>query len=254
VGGWTFTPPTSWGAGDYTLSVSVEDKAGNTSHSASLTVTVDTQIAINNIELVNDSGIPDDNLTNNVRPQFQVKVPTDVNEVRLSIDGGKTWFNATQSATPGVWDYTWLADVGEGKHTLTVEATDKAGNQTTQQLDFIIDTLLSEPTIVLDNTDDSGTKGDNLTNVNKPTFLLGNIDADARYVTVEVQHGGTKEVLTATKDATGNWSVTPTGTWADGDYTLTVRVEDEAGNEKHSASLTVTVDTQITIDAIELVN
>ncbi|EMT5615040.1 non-fimbrial adhesin SiiE [Salmonella enterica] len=254
VGGWSFTPTGAWADGDYTLSVSVEDKAGNTSHSASLTVTVDTQIAINNIELVNDSGIPDDNLTNNVRPQFQVKVPTDVNEVRLSIDGGKTWFNATQSATPGVWDYTWLADVGEGKHTLTVEATDKAGNQTTQKLDFIIDTMLSEPTIVLDSTDDSGTKGDNLTNANKPTFILGNIDADARYVTVEVQHGGTKEVLTATKGATGIWSVTPTGTWADGDYTLTVRVEDEAGNVKYSAPLTVTVDTQITIDVIELVN
>ncbi|EEH2207486.1 Ig-like domain repeat protein [Salmonella enterica] len=254
AGGWTFTPTGAWADGDYTLSVSVEDKAGNTSHSASLTVTVDTQIAINNIELVNDSGIPDDNLTNNVRPHFQVTVPTDVNVVRLSIDGGKTWFNATQSATPGVWDYTWLADVGEGKHTLTVEATDKAENKTTQQLDFIIDTLLSEPTIVLDNTDDSGTKGDNLTNVNKPTFLLGNIDADARYVTVEVQHGGTKEVLTATKGATGIWSVTPTGTWADGDYTLTVRVEDDAGNVKYSAPLTVTVDTQITIDVIELVN
>ncbi|EBE1165157.1 TPA: non-fimbrial adhesin SiiE [Salmonella enterica subsp. enterica serovar Muenchen] len=254
TGGWSFTPTGAWADGDYTLSVSVEDKAGNTSHSASLTVTVDTQIAINNIELVNDSGIPDDNLTNNVRPHFQVKVPMDVNEVRLSIDGGKTWFNATQSATPGVWDYTWLADVGEGKHTLTVEATDKAGNQTTQKLDFIIDTLLSEPTIVLDSTDDSGTKGDNLTNANKPTFILGNIDADARYVTVEVQYGGTKEVLTATKGATGIWSVTPTGTWADGDYTLTVRVEDDAGNVKYSAPLTVTVDTQITIDIIELVN
>ncbi|EAP7684425.1 Ig-like domain repeat protein [Salmonella enterica] len=254
VGGWSFTPTGAWADGDYTLSVSVEDKAGNTSHSASLTVTVDTQIAINNIELVNDSGIPDDNLTNNVRPHFQVKVPTDVNEVRLSIDGGKTWFNSTQSATPGVWDYTWLADVGEGKHILTVEATDKAGNQTTQKLDFIIDTMLSEPTIVLDSTDDSGTKGDNLTNANKPTFILGNIDADARYVTVEVQYGGTKEVLTATKGATGIWSVTPTGTWADGDYTLTVRVEDDAGNVKYSAPLTVTVDTQITIDVIELVN
>ncbi|EJW1136371.1 non-fimbrial adhesin SiiE [Salmonella enterica] len=254
TGGWSFTPTGAWADGDYTLSVSVEDKAGNTSHSASLTVTVDTQIAINNIELVNDSGIPNDNLTNNVRPHFQVTVPTDVNEVRLSIDGGKTWFNATQSATPGVWDYTWLADVGEGKHTLTVEATDKAGNQTTQKLDFIIDTLLSEPTIVLDSTDDSGTKGDNLTNANKPTFILGNIDADARYVTVEVQYGGTKEVLTATKGATGIWSVTPTGTWADGDYTLTVRVEDDAGNVKYSAPLTVTVDTQITIDVIELVN
>ncbi|RJH38000.1 Ig-like domain repeat protein [Salmonella enterica subsp. enterica serovar Montevideo] len=253
-GQWRFVPGSAWTDGDYTLTVTVKDEAGNIRHSAPLTVTIDTQIAIDHIELVNDSGIPDDNLTNNVRPQFQVKVPTDVNEVRLSIDGGKTWFNATQSATPGVWDYTWLADVGEGKHTLTVEATDKAGNKTTQQLDFIIDTLLSEPTIVLDNTDDSGIKGDNLTNANKPTFLLGNIDADARYVTVEVQHGGTKEVLTATKDATGNWSVTPTGTWADGDYTLTVRVEDEAGNVKYSAPLTVTVDAQITIDVIELVN
>ncbi|EJZ3268705.1 Ig-like domain repeat protein [Salmonella enterica subsp. enterica serovar Kentucky] len=254
AGGWTFTPPTSWGAGDYTLSVSVEDAAGNTSHSASLKVTVDTQIGIDNIELVNDSGIPNDNQTNNVRPQFQVTVPTDVNVVRLSIDGGKTWFNATQSSTSGVWDYTWLTDVANGSHTLTVEATDAAGNKATQNLEFNIDTLLSEPTIALDSTDDSGTKGDNLTNVNKPTFILGNIDADARYVTVEVQHGGTKEVLTATKGATGIWSVTPTGMWADGSHTLTVRVEDDAGNVKYSAPLTITVDTQITIDDIELVN
>ncbi|PTN98310.1 Ig-like domain repeat protein [Salmonella enterica subsp. enterica serovar Albany] len=255
IGGqWRFVPGSAWTDGDYTLTVTVKDEAGNIRHSAPLTVTIDTQIAIDHIELVNDSGIPNDNLTNNVRPQFQVTVPTDVNVVRLSIDGGKTWFNATQSSTSGVWDYTWLTDVANGSHTLTVEATDAAGNKATQNLEFNIDTLLSEPTIALDSTDDSGTKGDNLTNVNKPTFILGNIDADARYVTVEVQHGGTKEVLTATKGATGIWSVTPTGTWADGDYTLTVRVEDDAGNVKYSAPLTVTVDTQITIDVIELVN
>ncbi|WP_079805486.1 Ig-like domain-containing protein [Salmonella enterica] len=253
-GQWRFVPDSAWTDGDYTLTVTVKDEAGNIRHSAPLTVTIDTQIAIDSIELVNDSGIPNDNLTNNVRPQFQVTVPTDVNEVRLSIDGGKTWFNATPGATPGVWDYTWLTDVANGSHTLTVEATDAAGNKATQKLEFTIDTMLSEPTIALDSTDDSGTKGDNLTNVNKPTFILGNIDADARYVTVEVQHGGTKETLTATKGATGIWSVIPTGTWADGSYTLTVKVEDEAGNVKHSTPLTVTVDTHITIDNIELVN
>ncbi|EDF6708717.1 hypothetical protein B1J36_24000 [Salmonella enterica subsp. enterica serovar Agona] len=253
-GQWRFAPTSDWGDGDYILTVKVEDRAGNVKQSAPLTVTVDTHIAIDRIELVNDSGIPGDNLTNEARPHFQVTVPADVNGVRLSIDGGKTWFDATQSATSGVWDYTWLTNVANGPHTLMVEATDKAGNQTTQKLDFIIDTLLSEPTIALDSTDDSGTKGDNLTSVNKPTFILGNIDADARYVTVEVQHGGTKEVLTATKGATGIWSVTPTGMWADGSHTLTVRVEDDAGNVKYSAPLTVTVDTHIAIDDIELVN
>ncbi|OSJ70121.1 Ig-like domain-containing protein, partial [Salmonella enterica] len=56
--------------------------------------------------------------------------------VFLSIDGGKTWFNATQSSTSGVWDYTWLTDVANGSHTLTVEATDAAGNKATQNLEF----------------------------------------------------------------------------------------------------------------------
>ncbi|EHJ79678.1 Large repetitive protein, partial [Salmonella enterica subsp. enterica serovar Baildon str. R6-199] len=41
---------------DYTLTVTVKDEAGNIRHSAPLTVTIDTQIAIDHIELVNDSG------------------------------------------------------------------------------------------------------------------------------------------------------------------------------------------------------
>ncbi|WP_218458128.1 Ig-like domain-containing protein, partial [Salmonella enterica] len=109
----------------------VEDDAGNVKYSAPLTVTVDTHITIDNIELVNDNGIPGDNLTNEVRPQFRVTVPEDVNEVRLSINGGVSWVKATQSSTPGVWDYTWPDTVKDGDYTLTVEATDKAGNTVT---------------------------------------------------------------------------------------------------------------------------
>ncbi|WP_176140404.1 Ig-like domain-containing protein, partial [Salmonella enterica] len=252
-GQWRFVPGSAWTDGDYTLTVTVKDEAGNIRHSAPLTVTIDTQIAIDHIELVNDSGIPDDNLTNEARPHFQVTVPTDVNVVRLSIDGGKTWFNATQNATPGVWDYIWPDDVADGGYTLTVEATDEAGNKTTQTLDFTIDTTLSVPTLSLDSADDSGIAGDNITNVKTPGFTLNNIDADVSRVTVEVMHNGIKQEVPLVQTG-GQWRFAPTSDWADGDYILTVKVEDRAGNVKQSAPLTVTVDTHIAIDRIELVN
>ncbi len=90
--------------GDYTLTVKVEDKAGNTNYSAPLTVTIDTQTSIDRIELLNDTGIVGDNLTNEARPQFHITVPTDVNSVQLSLDGGINWVNATLTSD-GVWEY-----------------------------------------------------------------------------------------------------------------------------------------------------
>ncbi|EGP2939921.1 Ig-like domain repeat protein, partial [Salmonella enterica] len=252
-GQWHFTPTSDWADGKYTLTVKVEDRAGNINQSVPLAVTIDTQTEINSIVLVNDTGVPDDNLTNDVRPEFRVTVPEDVNAVRLSIDGGTTWVNATKTSA-GIWNYSWTTDLTEGAHMLTVEATDIAGNTATRTLDFTVDTTLLVPTIILDNTDDSGTKGDDLTNVNKPTFLLGNIDSDARFVTVEIQHGSIKEVLTATRGTDGRWYFTPDKAWVDGRYTLTVEVEDEAGNIRYSAPLPITVDTDITINKIELVN
>ncbi|WP_064043511.1 Ig-like domain-containing protein, partial [Salmonella enterica] len=251
-GQWRFVPGSAWTDGDYTLTVTVKDEAGNIRHSAPLTVTIDTQIAIDHIELVNDSGIPNDNLTNNVRPHFQVTVPTDVNVVRLSIDGGKTWLTAAQKAA-GVWEYIWPDDVTDGSHTLTVEATDEAGNKATQTLDFTIDTTLSVPTLSLDSADDSGIAGDNITNVKTPGFTLNNIDTDVSRVIVEVMHNGIKQEVPLVQTG-GQWRFAPTSDWADGDYILTVKVEDRAGNVKQSAPLTVTVDTHIAIDRIELVN
>ncbi|ECJ5865958.1 Ig-like domain repeat protein, partial [Salmonella enterica subsp. diarizonae] len=252
-GNWVFTPDHDWGDGSYTLQVTVEDEAGNIRQSTPLTVKVDTQIAIDNIELINDTGMVGDNLTNDIHPQFRVTVPDDVDRVRLSIDGGKTWVNATPGLIKGSWDYTWLGKVPEGKHTLIVEATDIAGNTATRTLDFTVDTTLSVPTITLDTANDSGVAGDNITNEKTPGFTLGNIDADASRVVVQVTHNGKSEEVELTQTS-GNWVFTPTSAWADGNYTLTVKVTDEAGNTRQSAPLSVKVDTQVTIDGIVLVN
>ncbi|ENH4138094.1 non-fimbrial adhesin SiiE, partial [Salmonella enterica] len=252
TGIWSVTPTGTWADGDYTLTVRVEDDAGNVKYSAPLTVTVDTQITIDVIELVNDNGIPGDNLTNDVRPHFRVTVPGDVNEVRLSIDGGNTWVRATQG-TAGTWDYTWPKDVTDGLHTLTVEATDKAGNKTTQTLDFTIDTRLSTPTIAMDSRDDTGAIGDHITSVKRPGFTIGNIDSDAQSVILRITQGGNSQEVTLTQVG-GQWRFTPDADWADGSYTLTVEVTDNAGNVRQSTPLIVTVDTQTSITDITLVN
>ncbi|EIN9272764.1 Ig-like domain repeat protein, partial [Salmonella enterica] len=251
-GRWYFTPDKAWVDGRYTLTVEVEDEAGNIRYSAPLPITVDTDITINKIELVNDSSVVGDNMTNDSHPQFRVTVPEDVNAVRLSIDGGATWVNATKGAA-GIWDYTWPDEVKDGKYTLQVEATDKAGNTTKQMLAFTIDTTLSIPTIELDSKDDTGTQGDDLTHRSQPKFILQHIDVDAVSVMVSVERGGVTSTFDAIKGASG-WSFTPTAPWNDGAYTLTVMVEDKAGNVSHSAPLTVTVDTQTAINSIELVN
>ncbi|HCL5258450.1 TPA: Ig-like domain repeat protein, partial [Salmonella enterica] len=251
-GVWSVMPAGTWADGSYTLTVKVEDEAGNVKYSAPLTVTVDTQTTIDKVELVNDNGIPGDNLTNEVRPHFRVTVPVDVSEVRLSIDGGTTWVNATQG-TPGSWDYTWLDDVTDGLHTLTVEVTDAAGNKATQTLDFTIDTQLSTPTIIMDSKDDSGALGDNITSVKTPGFTIGNIDADASSVVLRITHEGKSQDVKLTRVG-GQWHFAPDADWADGNYTLTVEVKDNAGNVRQSTPLAVTVDTQTSITTIKLVN
>ncbi len=65
-------------------------------------------------------------------------------------------------------DYIWPDDVADGLY-LTVEATDKAGSQTTRR--FHHRYTLSVPTS-LDSADDSGIAGDNIAMLKRRAFTL----------------------------------------------------------------------------------
>ncbi|MBW9354624.1 hypothetical protein FHD02_24080, partial [Citrobacter sp. EC_71] len=118
--------------------------------------------------------------------------------------------------------------------------TDIAGNTATSSLDFTVDTTLSVPTLDLAEASDSGSSvTDNITNDTTPAFTLGNIDADVTEVQVLIN--GTDYPATL---ADGTWSFTAPQL-ADGEYSITVQVTDDAGNTATSTALAITVDTTV---------
>ena len=242
-GTWTFTAP-ELADGDYSVTVQVTDDAGNVQTSTALAVTVDTSVAAPVIALSDDTGTPGDNQTRDATPGFTVSTDPDAFSVMVSIDGG-TPVAATKAAD-GQWhiDSTALAD---GDHTIVATVTDLAGNTATSSLTFTVDTTLSVPTIDLADASDSGSlNSDNITNDTTPAFTLGNIDADVTKVQVLIN--GT--AYDAVK-AEGKWTFTAPEL-ADGDYSITVQVTDDAGNVQTSTALAITVDTSVAAPVIAL--
>ncbi|TKV14559.1 hypothetical protein FDX04_12975, partial [Citrobacter sp. wls615] len=112
---------------------------------------------------------------------------------------------------------------------------------------FTVDTTLSIPTLDLMDASDTGSSAtDNITNDTTPTFTLGNIDADVTEVQVLINGTAYDAVQTD-----GTWSFTAPAL-ADGEYTFTVQVTDDAGNTATSAALAVTVDTTVAAPVITL--
>ncbi|WP_170975162.1 Ig-like domain-containing protein, partial [Citrobacter sp. wls615] len=86
-----------------------------------------------------------------------------------------------------------------------------------------MDTTVAAAVITL--SDDTGTTGDNQTNVVTPGFAI-TTDKDAVSVMVSIDGGAP---VAATKDADGQWQITA-GELADGDHSIVATVTDVAGN------------------------
>ncbi|GAD80215.1 beta strand repeat-containing protein, partial [Vibrio ezurae] len=253
--GWTFTSA-ALTDGDHKVTAVVTDNAGNTSTtSPALTVTVDTQTAV-------DAGFTDtligsgeqaktvitghveegahlDTLVITDSAGHHLDVPT--SGIAVKADGS---FTTTVDLTSG--NFT------DGALTVTASSTDKAGNTATSTpTHSTLDTGVATPTVDLNASSDShgvnttGTDTDNITKDTTPTFTLNGVDTDAASVKVLIDGN---PVGSATHTGTG-WTFT-SAALADGDHKVTAVVTDNAGNTSTTSPvLTVTVDTQTAVDA-----
>ena len=225
-GTWSFTP-TSLAQGTHTVVASETDTAGNIG-TASLTFTYDTVAASVTEALGTDSGSSNSDRITNVDT---LTGSGDANAVVTLTEGTTILGTATADAN-GTWSFT-PTSLAQGTHTVLASETDAAGNIGTASLTFTYDTVAASVTEAL-GTDSGSSNSDRITNVDT---LTGSGDANAVVTLTE----GTTILGTATADANGTWSFTPTSL-AQGTHTVLASETDAAGNIG-TASLTFTYDT-----------
>ncbi|MEP8673170.1 BapA/Bap/LapF family large adhesin [Enterobacter hormaechei] len=253
-GAWTFTPTTPLVNGQHTFTVVASDAAGNASApSAGFTLTVDTTPPpAATIDTVSDNVGPvqlplnSGDTTDDTLPQLQGTAPAGTT---ITIYDGTTLLGTAVPDGSGGWSFTPTTPLTDGPHSLTVHATDEAGNTTiSPPFELAIDTTAPATPDIPEITvnPDGGTPGTALnpgetTRDTTPTLSGSGTPGD----TVNIYDGATK-IGEADVGEDGNWSWTPTTPLPDGTYdlSLTVTNQDSAGNESApSTPVTITIDT-----------
>jgi hypothetical protein len=236
-GGWTstYTAPTT--SGNYTVQVRDTDTAGNV-ETASLSFELDTTLATPMLTLTTDSfgvgtaGTNADSLTNNAALTFSAEAPDVTREYRVNT-----------GVNTGAWTSSYTAPTTGGVYTVQVRDTDTAGNVQTSSRTFTLDNTVAAPTGALDVSSENGVQvsgvfsTDGITNDSTPT-LSGLAEAGSKVVVTIPSLAS----ITTIAGADGRWVITA-GYLADGTYTATVHVTDEAGNTASASATSFTIDT-----------
>ncbi|MBI1184788.1 PKD domain-containing protein, partial [bacterium] len=253
AGSWSFTVPgaSALADGNYTITVTATDTAGNTSDASNgLDIIIDTQApsAPSTPDLLasSDSGSSDtDNETNDNTPTFEGTAEANS---WVEVFAGSTSLGKTAADATGKWSFTLAAanKLSDGTYNITATATDTAGNtgSASSALSIVIDTQKpSTPSTpdLLASSDSGISDTDNRTNDNTPSFE-GTAEANS---VVEIFEGSNSLGIT-TANGSGNWSFTVAGTQAlaDGTYSISASSTDLAGNSSSGNSLSIIIDTQ----------
>ncbi|WP_413499167.1 BapA/Bap/LapF family large adhesin [Buttiauxella gaviniae] len=241
TGTWSYTPPVR-NDGQHIFTATSTDAAGNVGAvSGSFTLTIDTSTPVTPaLPTVYDDvagGVFNANLTNGQVTNDARPTISGTGEVGTTItilDGGTPIGTVTVPAG-GSWTFTPTTPLPTGLHTITLTATDAAGNVSGPTAGFAITVDTTAPTtpVISSIVDDvAGGVANNalgsgqVTNDNRPT-LNGTAEAGS---TVNIYDNGAL-YTTVIADGSGNWTYTsPTAVLAEGSHTFTVTATDVAGN------------------------
>ncbi|PUJ95682.1 Ig-like domain repeat protein [Salmonella enterica subsp. enterica serovar Dublin] len=250
-GAWSVSTSTL-ASGTHVITAVATDAAGNSSpNSTAFTLTVDTTAPQTPIltSVVDDvaggvtGNLANGQITNDNRPTLNGTA--EAGSV-VSIYDGDTLLGVTPANASGAWSFTPTTGLNDGTRTLTVTATDPAGNVSpaTSGFTIVVDTLAPTVPLITSIVDDvpnnTGAIGNGQsTNDTQPT-LNGTAEANSAVSIFD----NSALVATVNANASGNWSWTPTAALGQGSHAYSVSAADAAGNvSAASPSITIIVDT-----------
>ncbi|MEQ5113424.1 Ig-like domain-containing protein [Providencia vermicola] len=209
--------------GNHLFSVKVMDAAGNQS-TVTDSIVVDTRKPSATAKLTSesDSGKEGDNITRDPQPVLTGSTKPD-SAIRIIFDGNS--YPVTTEAD-GSWHLTLPTLTQDGNYDYQVHVTDLAGNESSFNGFFTLDTTVENVTVGLDTQTDSGAVGDKLTNNKQPIFS-GSAEANSK-ITLNIAG----QILTTVADENGVWDISVKQPLPEGLSKYQVTAVDAAGNQK----------------------
>jgi hypothetical protein len=243
-GNWSHTP-TGLAAGSHTIVASSTDIAGNTG-SASLTFTMSTT-STGTSTTSTSSTTPVFTGGSYANGQITVTGTTPVPGETVWIYDGNNWVGAVTSDASGKFTFSEAAASGS-THSFGAIAIDSGGNQTKTATAFTYTatTSTAAPVVTEALTSDTGSSATD--RITSSAAMTGTADPNS---TVKFTVDGTAVTATATADASGKWSFTPTGL-SDGQHTIVASETGPGGTG--TASLAFTLDTMAPKVAASMTN
>jgi len=247
TGSYTVTPSSPLADGVYALRVVDVDVAGNASApGAAVSVTIlgtpPAAPASPGLLAADDSGVIGDGATTVTQPHLVGTAPAGAT-VRIVNPNGSV-LGATTAGADGRYSVLVLTPFAPGTYALAAEVVDLAGNvgapstpfNLTVQNPVTVPAVPSPPSLLA--ADDSGAKGDGVTNVNAPR-LTGTATVGT---TVQLLNPAGVVLGAAAVGPDGVYSVAPSSPLADGTYAVRARDVDPSGNNSApSAAFTLTI-------------